>query len=1428
MAATDAFYRNVKTMHVVFAVSCVVMLATIVAMFADDYYRDWKVEQRAFRGVEEEIAKRGMLSATPSKKALGEIAAAEKELGEAKAAVQVAKRELEAKHGELLTRKAKAEARKQTVKADFDSVMSFVSMAQEHNDAGAEQENRAKLATIKQDLDNASADLENLQQEYDAAAKETGLTDAINKLKDAEKGHKDLLADFDRFVKLVSQKHWSWKDDLRALPILDGFASPTKIQQFTLNDLPIDYSFKYVTRYDRCTTCHMGIDRTGYEKDKVAALTEEPNKDLINSFHVAEQIINQRRSEGAKDLPDPSRLRPERLDLSAARVTQFSSHPRLDLFVDANSKHPAEKFGCTICHGGQGSATDFFNASHMANNTPMAERWDKEYGWKSNHFWDYPMLPNRFIEASCVKCHYEITELIRDGTKEEAPKLIRGYNLVREMGCFGCHEISGIKSGRRVGPDLRLEPDPPLDKLSPTEQVKALSDPLNPPGTMRKVGPSLFRVSEKTNEDWIRKWVKSPRGFRPDTRMPHFYMQPNNSPDVLPDDQKKFPDTEINAISAYLLSRSREFVKAVKRYHDLKSKASLTDGEKKELAALESQHEVRSSAPPVSALTLPDEKSNPDRGRMLFSEKGCLACHTHDATASAAKTADGKTIPALVGESDFAPNLSRIALKLGTEAGKPETARKWLVSWLLNPSAHSPRTKMPSVQLTAEDANEIAGWLLSQKPEWTPVDVAPAETATLKSMAKIYLEKVFTKSETRTVLENGFTEERLKQLAADADEQELNAPLDDAKLKMYVGKKAIGNMGCYACHSIPGFQAAKPIGTALNEWGKKDPDRLAFEDAPDFVTHHFNVVDRRDDPKDPSKPAAEWKFSGGKPPFESYFAKMLDHHHRTRDGFLHLKLAEPRSYDYQRIKTWEDRLRMPQFQFAHVKRMPSETDEQFAIRKSWEEARAREAVMTFILGLIAEPVPPKFVNDPTGDRLAEVKGRQVLDKFNCAGCHIVRPGEIDFKPIDLKRFENHPDVRKQEMPYKGDDYVYPNHYSWTGVVLPKLDRAVVRGVTPPVKDEDDDPKMLSVWLTQAFEYKLDGKTRDIPAAGTLAIPKENIVAQFPQLGGKFTELLAQYLQKKDPENYAGTKVSYAFAAAPPTLINEGEKVQPGWLYQFLQDPRKIRPLTVLRMPKFNMSPDDAQALVNYFTATDKTHNPGIGLVYPYVSIPERDEGYLPQRTAEYIARLKQQGKFEAQKKELQPIWDAVLQERLTEAKSRQSDAEKALAAATNDAAKAEAKKLRDVIDAEVKKLEERAAKKDVSDLQRQWEEREAYIADGARLVKHGNICLTCHSVGNTPGKEDKGPNLEQANERLRPDWMQRWITNPTRYLHYTSVMPINFKANAVENQDAFVGPSDEQIRAARDFLILYPQVRDWAVIRKRPLLGMTTPGETKP
>jgi hypothetical protein len=56
------------------------------------------------------------------------------------------------------------------------------------------------------------------------------------------------------------------------------------------------------------------------------------------------------------------------------------------------------------------------------------------------------------------------------------------------------------------------------------------------------------------------------------------------------------------------------------------------------------------------------------------------------------------------------------------------------------------------------------------------------------------------------------------------------------------------------------------------------------------------------------------------------------------------------------------------------------------------------------------------------------------------------------------------------------------------------------------------------------------------------------------------------------------------------------------------------------MPKFNMSPDEAQSLANYFAAVD-------GAQYPYQPVPQRDPGYLEMKNAEVGAHLQSDSNY---------------------------------------------------------------------------------------------------------------------------------------------------------------------------------------------------------
>jgi mono/diheme cytochrome c family protein len=1342
-----------------------------------------------------------------------------------------------------------------------------------------------QLKDLENKYNAKQLDVEKINNDLDEIKRQEA--DVNRNVEDAEKRLKNLTSDFDRFAKLAAQKRWKLGDAFRNLPVIDAFASPTRIDQIVLESLPIDYNFKHVTRYDRCTTCHQGIDRAAFAKQTLVKLTQDLSDGQVQKFHEAIDMLKERLKILDKkavdfDISDIKLVKKiSNSELTDARINQFSAHPHLDLFVDGNSPHPKEKFGCTICHSGQGSATDFNLASHTPNNAGEKARWEEEHNWHANHFWDFPMLPGRFTESSCIKCHHHVLDILPNGEQREkrgdklvaAPgsKVIKGYNLVRENGCFGCHEIAAIKGGRPVGPDLRLEPFPPLDMLAPGERAKMTADPLNPPGTMRKVGPSLKRVSEKTNQKWARRWLQSPRDFRPDTRMPHFYNLSNNHPDLLPEGQKDFPDAEIHGIAYYLIQESKAYLDGKDPYYrtkmarkkvleDKKKSNTATEEEKKELVEVVRQLELAPVPTPLrekiitgdgKVVQLPawikDENSRNEHaknGRVLFTEKGCLACHSHSGTNSAR---DG--IPAAFSKADFGPNLSQLAAKIEPEGSDPDGKWRWLVQWILNPNVHFPRTRMPITHLKEEEAAEIASWLLSQEfKDWPAKDPAEPKTESLENLARLYLEKAFGRLLTKEILEKkGLEEAQEKQLstrAADADELRLAQSRSDEKwedkLKWYVGRKAISQLGCYACHDIPGYEMAKPIGTPLNDWGKKDPERLAFEDVIAYAKKNYYPVANRDDAKEPMQASSDWKISKDqegnvKDPYEQFFFEALEHH--QRDGFLHQKLMEPRSFDYDRIRSWDDRLRMPQFRFSRTSVTENAALEDKA-QAERDEAEAREAVMTFILGLVADPIPLKYLNDPTADKFAITKGKHVLDKFNCAGCHYVQPGMYEFKLNE--EMQSYLDSFRVDL--KDDHFeLFRDQSEWTGRNPVREDQAIIFGMPNP-----KNPR--TILLTEALRYKTQGNEfRDIPASENIdlmPVEENNLfISRMDPQGGAFVNLMVDYLTKQSQGSAANNAYKIyedyktARMALPPPLLRQGEKTQPDWLFQFLRDPQPIRPARRLRMPKFNMNEDEAMTLVNYFAAVDKLKNPAGGVVYPYASISQRSDEFWNEKTAQYASRLREDKKLESRFDDLGLIWEVVLKDQLANSESAVAAASAAVARETDPAKKDNAKKAlqqaentRDALLKKVNRLkdvnqlgdgqkiseEKRNLFKEYND---DWQKNQAYSSDAYRVM--ANVCIKCHSIGNLKADSSEptqGPPLELTWQRLRPEWTARWIANPKRMISYETPMPANFPKSQVPWPE-FHGSNLEQALAVRDFLMFYPKLIDMPANRfYRPLI----------
>ena len=1211
--------------------------------------------------------------------------------------------------------------------------------------------------------------------------------------------------------KVLSDRSPNFGKTVLELPVLDAFNGPLRVDQIWLPKLTLNNNFRDVARFDRCTTCHQGMTKAvpgqptepAYPESAVVELAlptpdEAPEGDLTAGELLESLYGLQLAPQGLFDADDPtvSVVLPEspaalaglqsgdvitaigggrtpvrelavaglienvawgtplRLELRRGVPQPYSTHPRLDLFAGDSSPHPMKSFGCTICHQGQGSATSFKWSSHSPNSPKQSHVWHDEYGWFNNHHWIFPMLPERFEESSCLKCHHQVVDLEPSPRFPEppAPKLVQGYHLIRQYGCYGCHEINGWSGpDQRIGPDLRLEPnyhevaqavstDPGLAEMGSTvdqwvqdvigspdgtaarsrlyEAIQAdaakgdeavLSDRTHvlasllktpeTPGQYPKVGPSLRHVASKVGFDWLYAWLRNPMDFRPSTKMPRFFGLWEHLEGAGLEESQRYEPLEIRSMIAYLTGSSQPF-EFIEPYEGI------------------------TAAPDV------------ERGRKVVEVRGCLACHQHADFPKA--------------KSNHGPNLSRIGAKV---ASHPDGER-WLYSWLRNPAAYHPRTIMPNVLLepvtladgtVSDPAADATAYLMKSTEGWSADDVpglkmSDDERTALEELALLYLESRFPAAKAATVLRDGLPEgDKIR-----GDEQMfvgLAEAARDETLLQYVGKKTIGKLACYSCHDIPGFEDAKPAGAALADWGRKDPSRIAFEQVSHFVMHqladghghaatgqggmshgegHHAAGDadhggsKADAPTVDPLLATDLAYAvkddslhvspeSVDPDTGFFLQKILAH---EREGFLWQKLRQPRSYDYKKAenKSYNERYRMPQFPF---------------------NAEEREAVMTFVLGLVAEPPAAEFVHTPEPREQARLDGLVVSERFNCGGCHTLQMDrwELAYEPDSMgfpPEFNDYPFLRGHFTPKeiaasletdntgrrKASIVGMPILDSETG--LPQL---VDEDGIPVEPDEEDVVFHRPVMLWD--DTLIDGEAR-LVGGPNLFVPQQAIDAgtHYPAKGGDLARLLFPVVIEDERAINPNVKPDDAWGWLPPPLVGEGKKVQSVWLHKFLLNPQPIRPAAVLRMPKFNLQSQQAAALVNYFAAVD-------GADYPYVYDSRLDEASLVDAEAAYPGHL-----------------------------------------------------------------------------------------DGAmKIVTNNNYCVKCHLVGDYAPKGNPkalAPQLGIVYERLRPDYVHDWIANPKRFLPYTG-MPVNIPHDKPVSQDLYAGDSDQQVAALTDLLMHFDE-----------------------
>ena len=621
---------NIDFLNVVFAASSLFLFLSVIWMVWDDYNRDWKNTQRHFAQLDVQVTQAQLQAAGRNidKTKLAALQAQQKAALAKVAANQAKVDEIRAKLKDADNKVFRATIDYNYAKATYDQDrydFETSRQADPESSATKSKEQRAtdeakSLAELNLAMDRAIAE--------DTAVK-ADLAQYAGDVVAVQKQIDEINAEQGRLQKrLTVVAPSAVKDYFRDAPLIDFLAPSLKIQQLILPNVVDDVNFIRVYKMDRCQTCHLAIDKVGYEK-----------------------------------YPQP-----------------YTTHPNLGLYLGGASSHPIDKVGCTVCHEGQGQSVSFNAASHMPTGDKQKEEWEKKFGWEQPHQWDFPMLPTKMTDASCAKCHKQ-QEYI-----PQADNLNVAYATFERAGCYACHKTKGFEMAdatnplgmRKPGPiltkiDAKLSPDwvknwirnpravkpttwmprffynsnnsSPADAVRNETEINGIvaylfanTDKYEPAvkspahgdaksgeqivksigcqgchvvgegkrdevGPRRTFGQPLENIGNKTTYEWIYNWVKDPKHYSPATYMPNL----------------RLTDAQVADVATYLSSLKGAGGDAAKATSDAKA---IDDVLLDYLANVMPLDDAKVQLAKYS----PQEKQI-ELGRRAISRYGCFSCH---------------------------------------------------------------------------------------------------------------------------------------------------------------------------------------------------------------------------------------------------------------------------------------------------------------------------------------------------------------------------------------------------------------------------------------------------------------------------------------------------------------------------------------------------------------------------------------------------------------------------------------------------------------------------------------------------------------------------------------------------------------------------------------------------------------------------------
>jgi len=246
------------------------------------------------------------------------------------------------------------------------------------------------------------------------------------------------------------------------------------------------------------------------------------------------------------------------------------------------------------------------------------------------------------------------------------------------------------------------------------------------------------------------------------------------------------------------------------------------------------------------------------------------------------------------------------------------------------------------------------------------------------------------------------------------------------------------------------------------------------------------------------------------------------------------------------------------------------------------EARALAAYLTTLRA--AEVPPPPDSLKPPYDRAVVERGRKLIAAYGCHGCHEIAGMEDEGRAgPDLSDYG---DKDPHDFHF-GAEPPPRRERTWERFTEAKIHRPRafetkdIKLLMPEVVLAEPEALGLAVFL-RGLRAKPppEGYVRADPAARAVSAGERT-----------FAERGCWSCHTFDKEQGRINRYYGDVYLGPPSLDGAGAKLQPQWLFAYLLDPGPMRPWLDVRMPRFRLTPDDADGLCEMFARREHRRVP---------------------------------------------------------------------------------------------------------------------------------------------------------------------------------------------------------------------------------------------